>query len=99
MSTVINLIKKHRDVLSLSTDADCLNSDVNEVISYFEHNPLKYCVLVADADKIMAMIKQEKGVNLRLLETADRKVGKFFSSGPSGPNIHGCGEQLIGSKQ
>ena len=80
MEAVCNLIKRHRDALSLSTDIDCVNYsyDVNEVISYFEHNPLKYCMLVADADKIKAMIEQQKGVNPRLLQTADRKVGKFF---------------------
>ena len=88
MSAVVNMITRHRDALSLSTDIDCLNSSgVNDLISYFEHNPLKYCVLVVDADKIKAMIEQKKGVNPRLLQIADRTVGKFFFSNPSGPNI------------
>ena len=89
MTAVVNLINRHRDALSLSTDIDCVNcsGDVNEMISYFEHNPLKHCMLVADADKIKAMIKQEKGANSRLLQTGDRKVGKFFFSNPSGPHI------------
>ena len=101
MTAVVDLINRHRDVLSLSTDTDCLNGsgDVNDVISYFEHNPLKYCVLVVDADKIKAMIEQEKVVNSRLLQTADRKVGKFFSdlSGPSIPTW--LWRTSIGSKQ
>ena len=81
MSAVVNLIYSHRDVLSLSTDTDFLNGlGVNDLISYFEHNPLKYCVLVVDANKIKAMIEPEKGVNQRLLQTADRTVGKFFNS-------------------
>ena len=80
MSAVVNLpINSHRDALSLSTDTDCINGlGVNDLISYFEHNPLRYCVLVFDANKIKAMIEQKKGVNLRLLQTADRAVGKFF---------------------
>ena len=50
MSAVVELINGHRDLLNLSTDTDCFDgSGVNDVISYFEHNPLKYCVLVADA--------------------------------------------------
>ena len=73
MSAVVNMITRNRDALSLSTDIDCLNgSGVNDLISYFEHNPLKYCVLVVDANKI------KKGVNPRLLQIADRTVGKFF---------------------
>ena len=97
MAAVVNLISRHRDVLSLSTDTDCVNSsgDVDEVISYFEHNPLKYCMLVADADKIKAMIKREKGVNPRLLQTADRRVGKFFFLTQVGQTyLHGYGEQV-----
>ena len=79
MSAVVNIITRHRDALSLSTDTDCLNAlGVNDLIFYFEHNPLKYCVLVVDANKIKAMIEQKKGVNLKLLQTADRTVGKFF---------------------
>ena len=48
-------------------------------MSYFEHNLLKYCVLVVDVDKIKAVLEQERGVNLRLLQTADRNVGKFLT--------------------
>ena len=90
MSAVVNMITRHRDPLSLSTDTDCLHGlGVNDLISYFEHNPLKYCVLVVDANKIKAMhmIEQKKGANPRLLQTADRTVGKFFFSNPSGRNI------------
>ena len=88
MTAVVNLLNRHRDAHSLSTDTDCLNGlGVNDLISYFEHNPLKYCVLVVDANKMEAMIEQGKGVNPRLLQTADRTVGKFFFSNPSGPNI------------
>ena len=79
MSTVDNLIETYRDVLCLSTDTDCFNGlGVNDVISYFEHNPLKYCMLLVDADKFMAMLRQERGINLRLSQTADRNVGKFL---------------------
>ena len=90
MTAVVYLINRHRDVLSLSTNADCLiGLGVNDLISYFEHNSLKYCVLVVDANKIKAMIEPEKGVNQRLLQTANRTVGKFFIffSNLSGPNI------------
>ena len=96
MAAVFNLINGHRDALSLSTDTDCVNClGVNDVISYFEHNPLKYCMLVADADKFNAMTEQQKGVNPRLLQTADRKVGKFFFLTQVGQTYpHGCGEQV-----
>ena len=80
MSAVVNLINSHRGTLSLSTDTDCFNGlGVNDVISYFEHNPLKYCVLVADADKIKAVLEQERGINMGLLQTADKNVGKFLA--------------------
>ena len=81
MSAVVELINGHRDLLNLSTDTDtdCFNgSGVNDVISYFEHNPQNYCVLVADADKIKAVLEQER--NLRLLQIADRNVGKFLNT-------------------
>ena len=79
MSAVVNLINRHRDALSLGTDTDCLNGlGVNDMISYFEHNQLKYCVLVADDDKIKAVLEQESEINLRLLQIADRNVGKFL---------------------
>jgi len=80
MSAVVNLINSHRDTLSLSTDTDCFNFlGVNDLISYFEHNRLKYCFLVADADKIKAVLEQERGINMRLLQTADRNVGRFLA--------------------
>ena len=97
MTAVYNLINRHRDALSLRTDTDCLNcsGDVNEVISYLEHNALKRCMLVADVDKFKAMIEQEKGLDPRLLRTADRKVGKFFFLTRVGQTyLHGCGEQV-----
>ena len=79
MTAVVDLINRHRDLLNLSTDTDCFNgSGVNDVISYFEHSLLKYCVLVADADKIKAELEQER--DLRLLQIADRNVGKFLST-------------------
>ena len=94
MTAVVNLINRHRDVLSLSTDTDFLNGlGVNDLISYFEHNPLKYWVLVVDANRIKAMIEQKKGVNPKLLQTADRTVGKFFLLTRVGQTyLHGCGE-------
>ena len=96
MTAVLNLINRHRDTMSLSTDTDCLNGlGVNDLISYFEHNPLKYCVLVFYANKIKAMIEPKKGVNRRLLQTADRTVGKFFFLTQVGQTyLHGCGEHV-----
>ena len=96
MTAVVNLINRHRDAVSLSTDTDCLNDlGVNDLISYFEHNPLKYCVLVVDANKIKALIEQEKGANPRLLQTADRTVGKLFFLIQVGQTyLYGCGEHV-----
>ena len=96
MSAVVNLINSHRDVLSLNTDTDCLDGlGVNDLITYFEHNPLKYCVLVFDANKIKAMTEPENGVNRRLLQTAVRTVGKFFFLTRVGQTyLHGCGEHV-----
>ena len=96
MKAVVNLINSHRDALSLSADTDYLNGlGVNDLISYFEHNPLKYCVLVVDANKIKAMIEQKKEVNRWLLQTADRTVGKFFLLIRVGQTyLYGCGEHV-----
>ena len=96
MSAVVNLINSHRDALSLNTDTDCLNGlGVNDLISYFERNTLKYCVLVVDANVIKAMIEQKKGANPRLLQTAERTVGKFFFLTRVGQTyLYGCGEHV-----
>ena len=96
MSAAVNKINSHRDKLSLSAGTDCINGlGANDLISYFEHNPLKYCVLVVDYNKIKAMIEQKQGVNPRLLQTADRTVGKFFLQTRVGQAyLHGCGEHV-----
>ena len=85
-------MNRHRDALSLSTDIDCVNClGVNDVISYFEHNPLKYCMLVADADKFKAMTEQQKG----FCKLQIRKLVSFFFLTQVGQTyLHGCGEQV-----
>ena len=52
-------------------------------------------MLVVDANKIKAMIKQEKGADQRLLQTADRTVGKLFFLTQVGQTyLYGCGEHV-----
>ena len=80
LSAVFQLIQKHRNVLNLSSDPDVCNLAVNDIISYLENNLLKYCVLVVNAEKVKAAREQGREVNyLRLLQTAERNVGKLFS--------------------
>ena len=65
--------------MSLSTDTDCLNGlGVNDLISYFEHNPLKYCVLVVDANRIKAMIEQKKELIRGFYKLQIRQLVSFF---------------------
>ena len=45
-------IQRHRDILNITTDPGFLNITVHEIISYLEDNPLKYCALVVDAEKV-----------------------------------------------
>ena len=79
LSAVKQLIENHRDVLNLADDPEVRNAAVDDLISYLEKNPLKYCVLVVDAEKIKS-VREERGVDyVRLLQTAERNVGKMFS--------------------
>ena len=73
-------IQRHRDILNLANDPDFLNITVEKIISYLEDNPLKYCALVVDAEKVeSAQSDHQHEVDfLRLLQTAEKNVGKMF---------------------
>ena len=73
-------IQRHRDILNLATDSVFLNITVREIISYLEDNPLKYCALVVDAEKVETAQRdhQHEVDFLRLLQTAEKNVGKMF---------------------
>ena len=73
-------IQRHRDILNLATDPYILNKTVQEMILCLEKNPLKYCVLVVDAEKVEAARRdhQHQVDYLRLLQSAERNVGKMF---------------------
>ena len=78
LSAVIQPIESYRDVLNLADDPDVHNGTVDDLISYLVKNPLKYCVLVVDAEKIKS-VREEKRVDyVRLLQTAKENVGKMF---------------------
>ena len=73
------LIRRHRDKLNLADDPDVYNATVRDMISYLEGNPLKYCVLVVDAEKVRDASDLEQRVHFRrLLQTAEINVGKMY---------------------
>ena len=63
-------------ILKLADDPHVHNAAVDDLISYLEKNPLKYCVLVVDAEKIKS-VREEQGFDyVRFLQTTERYVGK-----------------------
>jgi len=80
LSAVIGLIQKYRDILNLVTHPDVVNGTVHQMISYLENNLLKYCVLAVYAKKVKFAQRdlQHEVDSLRLLQTAERNVGKMF---------------------
>ena len=78
LAAVIQPIEIYRDVLNLADDPDVHNGTVDDLISYLVKNPLKYCVLVVDAEKVKN-VREKQGVDyVRLLQTAEKNVGKIF---------------------
>lgn len=77
LSAVTQLIQKYRDVLNLADDPDVLNGAALDMTLYLENNPLKYCVLVVDAEKVKALREKRELDCLRLLQTAEKNVGKL----------------------
>lgn len=73
------LIERRRDILNLADDPEVYNATVHDTISYLEDNPLKYGVLVVDAEKVNVASDLEQSVDyVRLLQTAERNVGKIY---------------------
>ena len=78
LSAVTQLIQSYRDVLNPADDPGVHNGTVDDLISYLEKSPLKYCVLVVNAEKVKSVL-EEQGVDyVRLLQTAEKNVGKMF---------------------
>ncbi len=81
MLEVVNLIQRYRKELNLAEDPEVRNSRrVTDLQSYLENNPLKSCVLLVDAKQVRAAIKSSSEPDAdywRLLETAERNVGKL----------------------
>lgn len=81
MSAVEDLIQRHRDVLDLKDDPEVYNATIQEITLQLERNPVKYCVLVVDAEKVKATRNSENAVDyLKLLQTAETNVGKVYLS-------------------
>ena len=78
LRAIYNLIDSYRDVLNLRSAPKVGNFDVHQMKSYFEDKPSRYCALVADAETIKAVLTQEGQNVLKLLQTADRNVGKLL---------------------
>lgn len=73
---VTQLIQEYRDKLKLADDPVIHNAAVDDLILYLEKNRPKYCVLVVDAKKVKS-VHEEQGLDyVRLLQTAERYVGK-----------------------
>ena len=78
LSAVTQLIQRRRDILNLAEAPEVYNASVDDLISYLENNPLKYCVLVVDAEKVKSVCEEQGFDYARLLQTAERNVGKTF---------------------
>ena len=78
LSAVTRLIESYRDVLNLADDPEVHNTTVDDLILYLEKNPLKYCVLVVDDEKLKSVREEQRVDYVRLLQTAEKNVGKMF---------------------
>ena len=78
LSAVIRTIERFRHVLNLADYPKIYNASIDELISYLEKNPLKYCVLVLDAEKVKSVREGKRVDYVRLLQTAEENVGKMF---------------------
>ena len=64
-SAVTQMFQRH---LNPDTHPDVRNGKIYEIISYLENYPLKFCVLVVDAEKVKLARDLERGVDcVRLL--------------------------------
>ncbi len=78
MRVVWDLIQRHRHELNLAEEPTVRNeSRVIELTSYLESNPLKFCVLLVDAKKVKSSPEPQADY-LKLLETAERNIGKVL---------------------
>ncbi len=84
MLEVVTLIERHRKELNLAEKPEVWNTrTLTALTSYLEKNPLKFCVLLVDAEKVKATIKSSPKLEadyLRLLETAEMNVGKALTA-------------------
>ena len=81
VSAVKDLIQRRRDVLNLTDDPLVYNATIQDITFHLKRNPVKYCVLVVDAEKVKEARDSEKGVDyLKLLQTAETNVGKVYLS-------------------
>lgn len=81
MSAVKDFIQRHRNVLDLTDDPEVYNATIQDITLQLKRNPVKYCVLVVDAEKMKATRDSEKAVDyLKLLQTAETNVGKVYLS-------------------
>ena len=83
MLHVVRLITRLRKELNLAKDPEVYNTRrVANLTSYLENNPLKFCVLVVNGEKVKGAVESSPELEadyLRLLETAERNVGKVLA--------------------
>lgn len=80
------LIEKHKKDLNLAEDPEIFNGEkVTDLTLYLENNPLNFCVLLVDAEKVRAAMKSPpdtvaEAEYFKLQETAERNVGKMLTA-------------------
>ncbi len=77
MRAVCDLLQRHRHELNLTEEPEVRNKRKNtDLTSYLENNPLKFCVLLLDAEEARRAASEYS----RLLEAAERNVGKVLTA-------------------
>lgn len=78
MSAVIIYIQTYYDQLNLTEDPDVLNANVQDLVTYLQTHPLKYCVVVVDAEKVKTVATERDDHHRKLFKAAETNVGKRY---------------------
>lgn len=78
MRAVTEYIQKYRDQLNLTESFEVRNENVQDLVTYLQTHPLKYCVVVVDAEKVNTVATERDDHHLKLLKAAETNVGKIY---------------------
>lgn len=78
MSAVTECIQKYRVQLNLTEHPDVRNANPQDLVTYLQTHPLKYCVMVVDAERVNTVATERDDHHLKLYKAAETNVGKIY---------------------